>query len=48
MGAEESEDTNVMTGLDVGEGTEVFRNLVITGVLHEIDRVLVFEELDTD
>ena len=47
-GAVESEFTNIMTGMDVGEGTEVFRDLIITGVVHEIDRVLLFEEVDTD
>ncbi len=42
--AVESKFTNIMTGMDVGEGTEVFRNLIINGVLHEIDRVLVHKE----
>jgi uncharacterized surface protein with fasciclin (FAS1) repeats len=45
---EESEVTNIMTGRNEGEGEEVFPNFVITGVLHEIDRVLVFDELDTN
>ncbi len=46
--AEESEVTNIMTGRDAGEGNEVFRNLIISRVLHEIDRVLLFDEVDTD
>lgn len=45
---EESEVTNIMTGRNVGEGNEVFPNYLINGVLHEIDRVLVFDELDTN
>ena len=44
---EESETTNILTGRDAGEGTEIFRNLLITGVVHEIDRVLVYDEVDT-
>jgi len=46
--AEESEVTNVMTGRNVGEADDVFPGFVINGVLHEIDRVLVFDELDTN
>lgn len=45
---DESEVTNVMTGRNEGTGEEVFPSYVITGVLHEIDRVLVFDELDTN
>ncbi|MGW8315326.1 MAG: fasciclin domain-containing protein [Bacteroidales bacterium] len=45
---EESEVSNIMTGRDMGEGEGVYSNIVITGVLHEIDRVLVFDELDTN
>ncbi len=48
VSVEESELTNIMTGMDVGEGEEVFRKYVITGVIHEIDRVLVFDQLDTN
>ena len=46
--AEESGSTNLMAGRDVGEGTEVFRNLVITQVIHEIDRALIYQEVDTN
>ncbi len=46
--AVESELTNIMTGRNEGTGQEVFSNFVITGVLHEISRVLVFDELDTN
>lgn len=45
---EESALANIMAGRDLGEGTEVFRNLVITQVIHEVDRALLFEEVDTD
>jgi uncharacterized surface protein with fasciclin (FAS1) repeats len=48
VSAVESDVTNVMTGRNMGEGDEVFPGFVINGVLHEIDRVLVFEELDTN
>jgi uncharacterized surface protein with fasciclin (FAS1) repeats len=47
LSLEESESTNIMTGRDAGESTEIFRNLLINGVIHEIDRVLVFDEVDT-
>lgn len=43
----ESEDANIMAGRDVGEGDEVFRNLVISRVIHEIDKVLMMDEVDT-
>jgi len=43
----ESEDANIMTGRDVGEGNEVFRNLIISRVIHEIDKVLMIDEVDT-
>lgn len=43
----ESLKTNVLTGRGVGTGTEAFTNSVNTGVIHEIDKVLVFDELDT-
>jgi hypothetical protein len=45
---EESATSNVMTGMDIGEGDEVFSNLIINGVIHEIDRVLLFDEIDTE
>lgn len=48
VSAVESPSTNVMTGADLGEGTEIFRDLVITRVMHEIDRVLIFDEVDTN
>jgi len=43
----ESELTNVLTGRNLGDGTEVFANVVNNAVVHEIDRVLLFEDLDT-
>lgn len=44
----ESPVTNVMTGRNIGEGEEVFESLIINGLIHEIDRVLIFDELDTN
>jgi uncharacterized surface protein with fasciclin (FAS1) repeats len=46
--AEESNVTNIMTGKNTSEGQQVFPGYVINGVIHEIDRVLVFNELDTN
>lgn len=43
----ESEDANIMAGRDVGEGNEVFRNMIISRVIHELDKVLVIDEVDT-
>jgi uncharacterized surface protein with fasciclin (FAS1) repeats len=45
---EESNLANTMTGRSVGEGGGVYPSIMINGVLHEIDRVLVFDELDTN
>jgi len=44
----ESNVTNHMTGRTVGTGQEVFPVVLINAVVHEIDRVLVFEELDSN
>ncbi len=44
----ESNVTNLMTGRNLGTGTEVFPMVLINTVVHEIDRVLVFEELDSN
>lgn len=48
MVVEESNKTNVMTGRNIGEGTEVFPVVLINAVVHETDRVLVFEDLDSN
>ena len=40
--------SNIMTGREVGETTDVFRNYIITGVLHKIDRVLLYNEVNTN
>ncbi|MCK5134977.1 MAG: fasciclin domain-containing protein [Bacteroidales bacterium] len=48
LGVKESDASNIVTGRDLGEGNEVFRNLVINGVIHEIDKVLIFDEVDTE
>jgi hypothetical protein len=47
-GIEESAKSNIMTGRSVGEGDEVFSNLIVNGVIHEIDRVLMFTEVDSE
>ncbi len=44
----ESEATNTMAGLSLGDGTEVFPLVLINAVIHEADRVLDLDELDTN
>lgn len=44
---EESDNTNVLTGINLGESNDVFSNIFNNAVIHEIDRVLVFGEVDT-
>ena len=44
----ESASSNIMTGRNVGEGTDVFPQVLISAIIHETDRVLVFEELDSN
>lgn len=43
----ESEVTNLLTGINLGTGQELFPITVNNGVVHEIDKVLIFEELNT-
>jgi uncharacterized surface protein with fasciclin (FAS1) repeats len=43
----ESEQTNIMAGRDQGEGTEVFPLVVVNAVIHETQKALLFEELDS-
>jgi len=45
---EESDDTNLMAGRNIGDGTEVFSVVVINAVVHESERVLLFDELDSN
>lgn len=40
--------TNKMAGVNQGEGTEVFPLVVINSVVHGIDRVLIYDELDSN
>ncbi len=40
--------TNKMAGVTEGEGTEVFPLVVINSVVHGIDRVLIYDELDSN
>lgn len=44
----ESDRTNQISGRRLGDGTEVFPNIVSNAIIHEIDQVLLFEELDTE
>lgn len=44
---EESVNTNMLTGINLGESNDVFSNIFNNAVIHEIDRVLVFGEVDT-
>jgi hypothetical protein len=44
----ESDKTNLIAGRRLGDGSEAFANVLSNGVIHEIDKVLLFEELDTE
>jgi len=48
VGAEESPRSNFMTGRNIGSEDAVFTNWIINGVIHEIDRVLLYDEVDTN
>jgi len=44
---EESGRANMLTGINLGESNDVFSNIFNNAVIHEIDRVLSFGEVDT-
>ncbi|MBN2215661.1 MAG: fasciclin domain-containing protein [Bacteroidales bacterium] len=44
----ESDITNQIAGRNLGDGTEAFANILSNAVIHVIDKVLLFEELDTE
>jgi uncharacterized surface protein with fasciclin (FAS1) repeats len=44
---EESPTANIILARNIGTGTETIKNIITNGVIHEIDRVLKFNELDT-
>jgi uncharacterized surface protein with fasciclin (FAS1) repeats len=44
----ESENNNILTAINKGEGEEVLRVLQNNAVIHRIDRVLMLDELDTN
>jgi uncharacterized surface protein with fasciclin (FAS1) repeats len=48
VSVEESKDANLMAGRNLGEGTEVFPVVVINSLVHEITRVLQYDELDSN
>ena len=43
----ESDSTNIITGRELGTGTEVFPNIVSNGVIHQINKVLLFNAVNT-
>ncbi len=45
---EESQGTNILVGVNLSEGQSVYPNIYNNGVIHEIDKVLKVEELDTN
>jgi uncharacterized surface protein with fasciclin (FAS1) repeats len=47
LSVNESSSTNALAGRNLGTGTEIFPNVVTNIVIHECDKVLLFEELDT-
>jgi hypothetical protein len=44
----ESDDSNLLTAVNKGEGGEAFAVVQTNGVIHQIDKVLRLEELDTN
>jgi uncharacterized surface protein with fasciclin (FAS1) repeats len=44
---DESATTNFITARDLGTGTEAYPMILSNAVIHEIDKVLLFNELDT-
>ena len=48
LGTEESPQSNIMTGRNAGSEDAVFTNWIINGVIHEIDQVLLYDEVDTN
>ena len=44
----ESETTNILTAINLGDGQEVFPVLLNNAVVHQIDKVLKVNELDTN
>lgn len=44
---EESANTNMLTGINLGASNDNFSNIFNNAVIHEIDRVLLFGEVDT-
>ena len=44
----ESDSTNLVTGKQIGDGTEIIKNKITTGVIHQINKVLIKNDLDTD
>lgn len=45
---EEDGTTNLLTGIVTGEGNDIFNNMFNNGVIHEVDKVLILEELDSN
>ncbi|MBN2697914.1 MAG: fasciclin domain-containing protein [Bacteroidales bacterium] len=45
---DETDVSNIITGRDIGETNDIFKNYISTGVLHKINRVLDFDELNTN
>jgi len=45
---EDGESTNNLIGVNIGEGQSIYPNIYNNGVIHEIDKALSVEELDTN
>ena len=43
----ESDKTNIITARAMGTGTEAYPMILSNAVIHEIDKVLLFNQLDT-
>jgi uncharacterized surface protein with fasciclin (FAS1) repeats len=44
---QESPSANIILARNLGTGTETIKNIITNGVIHEIDKVLKFSDLDT-
>jgi hypothetical protein len=44
---QESPIANFILAKNLGTGTETIKNIMTNGVIHEIDKVLKFSDLDT-
>jgi len=44
----ESDSTNIITGKSIGEATDIIKNRITTGAIHQINKVLIKNSIDTN